>query len=174
MDRPALSDQPLDLTALYPRYQGRLFALAYHLMGNRAEAEDIAQDTWVRALTHAVPPGYTWPWLAAICYNLVRDRGRKAALRHEIPWEPGHDTGADCVTPERLWLTREGVQTIQAQWAGLPPPMQAALWRRVAGQDVRTIAAALGLTVPATKSLLFRARRAAQAALALDTAALSR
>lgn len=68
-----------------------LWGLCYRMTGNAADAEDIVQDTFVRALEK--PPANTrapWrPWLAKVAINLSRDRLRRRRRQHYFgPWLP--------------------------------------------------------------------------------------
>ena len=77
-------------------HQDATFRLAYLLLGDRDEAEDVAQDTFIRAY-HALSTFDDTrplrPWLIAIATNLVRNRRRSlgrylAAIRRSIQAEP--------------------------------------------------------------------------------------
>jgi RNA polymerase sigma-70 factor (ECF subfamily) len=67
-----------------------VYNLARRMVPNRADAEDLAQETYLRAWqawTAGRPPRRVEPWLATICLNLGRDRARRAATRLEVPAE---------------------------------------------------------------------------------------
>jgi RNA polymerase sigma-70 factor (ECF subfamily) len=77
-------------------HQEAIFRLTYLLLGDRDEAEDVAQDTFIRAF-HALgtfdETRPLRPWLLAIATNLVRNRRRScgallAAMRRAIQAEP--------------------------------------------------------------------------------------
>src|SRR4029453_7432920 len=60
--------------------------LARRLVPGRADAEDLVQETYLRAWqawTAGRPPRRVEPWLATICLNLARDQARRAARRLE-------------------------------------------------------------------------------------------
>src|SRR5215813_3837614 len=68
-----------------------LWGLCYRMTGNAADAEDIVQDTFVKALEK--PPADTrapWrPWLAKVAINLSRDRLRRRRRQEYFgPWLP--------------------------------------------------------------------------------------
>ncbi len=79
-----------DLEAAFPAFleleQGRVYSIALRLTGQPAEAEDLAQDTFIRAyraLSGWEPARIrelaVRPWLASIVVNLVRNRARARA-----------------------------------------------------------------------------------------------
>ena len=62
--------------------------LARRMVPSRADAEDLVQETYLRAWqawTAGRPPGRVEPWLATICLNLGRDRARRAARLEVAP-----------------------------------------------------------------------------------------
>lgn len=72
-------------------HRGYLWSLGYRMLGNAADADEVVQETFVRALTH--PPADTaraWrPWLTRVAMNLGRDLLRRRRRRHyEGPWLP--------------------------------------------------------------------------------------
>jgi RNA polymerase sigma-70 factor (ECF subfamily) len=67
-------------TALVERYAERLYNLAYRFTNDRADAEDIAQESFLHAydaLPHSRSDQLFKPWLFRIAVNLCRDRARK-------------------------------------------------------------------------------------------------
>ena len=85
-------------------YQHRLFGFALRLSGNPQDAEEIAQDAFVRA--YRALPGYSVeqrdtlairPWLYQIALNVYRNRVRRRTLR-QVPLDAG-DEDDDRVSP---------------------------------------------------------------------------
>lgn len=74
-------------SALVTRYYRPLLNLFYRLTDSRAEAEDLVQETWVRALRSLQEPRdiSVKPWLYRIATNLWRDEARKYIRRRERP-----------------------------------------------------------------------------------------
>ena len=75
-----------DLSHLFEQYYASLVRMLYRRTGDRDRAEDLAQETFARAV--AAPPNNPRPWLFAVALNLVREDGRRAATRG--------DAGSSC------------------------------------------------------------------------------
>jgi len=85
------------LGQLVKRYERGLFALLARMTGDVHRADDLFQETFLRAVRSAATfeAGKRFrPWLTAIAVNLVRDDGRKRKLRGEVSLE-GADAAAD-------------------------------------------------------------------------------
>jgi DNA-directed RNA polymerase specialized sigma24 family protein len=65
-----------DLTELFEQYYDSLVRMLYRRTGDRDRSEDLAQETFARAV--AAPPNNPRPWLFAVALNLVREDGRRA------------------------------------------------------------------------------------------------
>ena len=74
------------LGVLYDRYSGVAFALAYRVLGDRGQAEDIVQEAylsvWRRASTFDANRGNVKGWLMSIVHNACIDR-RRGRFRHQ-------------------------------------------------------------------------------------------
>lgn len=139
----------------------RLTALGFRLLGDRAEAEDVAQETFMRIWRIAPrwKPGAARfdTWMHTVALNLCRDRLRR---RHrvelgEVPDRPDPAPGADS--------TIEGAQraaAVMAALATLPERQREALVLQYY-QELSNIEAAqaMGVSVEALESLLSRGRR---------------
>jgi RNA polymerase sigma-70 factor (ECF subfamily) len=68
-----------DLAQLFELYYAPLVRMLYRRTGDRDRAEDLAQETFARAV--AAPPNNPRPWLFAVALNLVREDGRRSATR---------------------------------------------------------------------------------------------
>jgi RNA polymerase sigma-70 factor, ECF subfamily len=73
-----------------------LYNLARRLTTSRAEAEDLVQETFVRALrgSRRKPPDEVRPWLATICLNIARSAYRHRAARPSEVLDPDPDQNA--------------------------------------------------------------------------------
>src|SRR3954470_76519 len=89
MSRPrTVTDDAYD--EIYEANRRLLWGLVYRMTGDAAEADDVVQETFVRAL--ASPPRDTsepWrPWLVRVALNIARDRLRKRRRNYPGPWLP--------------------------------------------------------------------------------------
>jgi RNA polymerase sigma factor (sigma-70 family) len=142
---------------LYRRHVGEVYRYAYAMLGNRADAEDVAQTTFMNAL-HALERGQRprkpSSWLLAIAHNVVRQRFRQAQAR---PIEVELSSELAGVERDESGPTVE--EMVKA--LGRIPPLQreAIVLREFEGRPYAEIARILGITTSALETLLFRARR---------------
>jgi len=148
-------------------YQTPVYNLAYRMLGNAAEAEEAAQETFLRAYTHLCsydPQRPFHSWLLSIASHYCIDRLR----RRRITWLPLEDEtttlerlASDTPSPEAVMVRREREGRIQQLLAALSPTDRAAITLRYwYDYSYEEIAEALSLTVSAVKSRLYRARHA--------------
>jgi RNA polymerase sigma-70 factor (ECF subfamily) len=92
-----------DAEALYKEHGRFLWALSYRMTGSAADADDVVQETFVRALAREGPQGEIRPWLAKIALNLATDVLRRRRRDGYIgPWLP-----SPVETPEAEVLEEE-------------------------------------------------------------------
>ncbi len=150
---------------LVQKYQNRLFGLVLMMVRQPAAAEEVTQDSFVRAYTHIHHyddnrPFY--PWLATIAVRLaqnwLRRHGRTVRLEGaslESAKEPTATAGALTAL-----ITNERSRGLWQAVAGLPSGERTALILYYRDEmPVRDVACALGVTTGTIKTLLFRARR---------------
>lgn len=102
------------------RYQLRLFRFAFRLLGDRSEAEDAVQETFVRvykAIPAYRPDGYFSSWVYRIALNECRRRHR--AHRVTVPLEAVQQT-ADGPDPEQSLVTSERNRQLRRAVDALP------------------------------------------------------
>ncbi|HKU00594.1 MAG TPA: RNA polymerase sigma factor [Paraburkholderia sp.] len=146
----------------------RLVALATRMLGDRMEAEDVAQEAFVRIWKQA--PHWRSgeakfdTWLHRVALNLCYDRlrGRREAPAETLPDEP--DPAA---APEQRLEARTRDERVRAALAALPVRQREALVLTYY-QELSNLEAAglMGISVDALESLLARARRTLRAQLA--------
>lgn len=147
---------------LHRRYREELLHVLRRRLGRPDLAEDLAQETFLRAARAIHSPGAMFfvAWLRRIATNLCLDHFR-AQRRRPTPLPLGPSVGPRSATLDtELEVTRrEMAREVWRCLAQLSPRQRAALvLREIEGLDYRSIAAHLGLSVPAVEALLFRAR----------------
>jgi RNA polymerase sigma factor (sigma-70 family) len=143
-----------------------LFSVAYRLLGQASDAEDMVQEAWLRYAAHADGVRDPRAWLVRAVARLSLDHLRSARLRRERyvgPWlpEPVLTGGAVADDPlelvERLELLSLGALAMLER---LSPQERAVLVLREAlDQSHAEIAATLGVSEESSRQLLARARR---------------
>jgi RNA polymerase sigma-70 factor (ECF subfamily) len=152
---------PADLKAVFLEQRPMLIRLLVARLGSREEAEDIAQEMWLKLeRLPATPLDHAGAYLFRMAANLATDR-RIAATRsrsRDTAWleaQPGTD---ECPTIERSILARQRLARLEAVVADMPDRMRAALRMfRVEELPQKQIAERLGVTVSAVEKLLHRA-----------------
>jgi RNA polymerase sigma-70 factor (ECF subfamily) len=154
--------------ALVERHSRAVFRLAYRMMGNEQDAEDVVQETFLKAyrsLTKFEERSTFSTWLYRITSNCALDLIRKRQ-RHEQKREPQPVEESELVarlpaigpTPDRLALSGELGKQISAAMRDLSPIERAAfVLRHHEGHSIEEIGERLGLEPSATKNSIFRA-----------------
>jgi len=146
---------------LVERHLGRAVGIAYRILGNRAEAEEAAQEAFLRVWTSApnwkLDGALFRTWFSRVLTNLCIDRRRRP--RNE-PLESAGDPADERPDAEQQLGERQESAAVAAAVAELPERQRAALalcyWQGMSNIEA---AASLGLSVGAVESLLVRARR---------------
>jgi RNA polymerase sigma-70 factor (ECF subfamily) len=183
MNRAALGDEELALALkdgdeaafdeLVRRYQGRVYAVAYRITGNREDALDVAQETLLKAYrkidTWQPTRGFL-PWLMRLTTNQAIDQLRRQRRhRHESFDEALRADGAGAAAETAPQETGRDVRAseiehrVQVALAVLSPTQRAVFaMRHYEGFALADIAEALGCTVGSVKVHLFRALKKLQ------------
>jgi RNA polymerase sigma-70 factor (ECF subfamily) len=153
---------------LVERHQRLVLGTVARMLGNNSDVEDIAQQVFVRVWKSAkryVPRAKFTTWLLKITRNLVfnelRRRSRHAHLPLQVESEGDERPLKDehATTPDASLLEQELQHAIETAIAQLPETQRlAVVLRRYDELSYEEIAEVLGQSVPAVKSLLFRAR----------------
>ncbi len=162
-------------------WQDRLVTLLWHQTGDHALAEDLAQETFLRVYRSRAsyrPTARFSTWLYTIALNAAKDARQRAHRRreHGIPTSASASSSAlalDTVAidasgrlPTRQADRHELQAVVQRAVADLNEHQRTAvLLSKFEQCSHEEIAEAMGITVPAVKSLLFRARENLRVAL---------
>jgi RNA polymerase sigma-70 factor (ECF subfamily) len=153
---------------LVERHQRLVVGTVGRMLGNHSDAEDIAQQVFVRVWKSAkryVPRAKFTTWLLKITRNLVFNELRRRARHPAVPLQgeleeeerPIRDENA--TAPDASLLEQELQKAIDAAIAELPETQRlAVILRRYEELSYEEIAETLEQSVSAVKSLLFRAR----------------
>src|SRR5437588_8997584 len=153
---------------LVERHQSLVGGTVAHMLGSNSDVEDIAQQVFIRVWKSArryVPRAKFTTWLLKITRNLVFNELRRSKRHAHVPLQT--DAGAEKFplkdeknpTPDASLLQTELQQAIENAIMQLPESQRMALvLRRYEQLSYEEIAEILDLSVPAIKSVLFRAR----------------
>jgi RNA polymerase sigma-70 factor (ECF subfamily) len=162
----------------FHRHERLLWGLCYRMTGSAADADDLVQEAYARALEHP-PQGDIKPWLVKVALNLSRDELRRRKRRGYVgPWlpspvalaedglAPGSDRAARGPVDEdhagaRYELLESASLAFLVALEALSPRERAVLLLRdVFDYSVRETATALSISEANVKTTLHRARRA--------------
>ena len=155
--------------ALVERHQFRVVGTVAKMLGGESDAEDIAQQVFIRVWQSAPrynPSAKFTTWLLTITRNLVFNEMRRRQRARLVPLDPGdadrapvgHADASARSAPEEI-ADAELQDAITRAIASLPETQRmAVVLRRFEEMPYEEIARVLGTTVPSVKSLLFRAR----------------
>ncbi len=146
--------------ALHERYRPRLLAYTRQMLGgSRPDAEDVLQDVFLRAagtLRADDRPVAVRAWLYRVAHNRCIDQLRRPAPAEADIFDVNR---VPVVDPIDAAQRREDLRRLVADVQALPDQQRSALlMRELEGLSYRELSDALGVTVPAIKSLLVRAR----------------
>lgn len=142
-----------------------LWGLCYRMTGVAADADDLVQETYARALEHP-PKDSADAWRTQIALNLARDRLRRRKLEAYVgPWLPSPieaDDPPSAISPDARYeqLESVGLAFLLALEALTPNQRAVLLLRDVFDHSVADTAAALELSEPNVKTTHHRAREA--------------
>lgn len=149
--------------AMVDAYLPRIVRFAERFLGNPAEAEDVAQETFLRLWTAAssyTPEARPLTWLYRIAHNACVDRHRKRR-----PETASVET-ASADRPSGLMRRKQTAEAVQRALAELPERQRAALtlvhYEGLAGEEAASV---LGVSAEALESLLSRGRKTLRARL---------
>ncbi len=147
------------LGVLFDLHVDRVFAFARHLLGSREDAEEVVTEAFLRAFQRAADFRGECPfrgWLFGITRNLCIDRLRQPRLLLLEPdaFERHTDHGQAAAQMETSLVVRQALAQLSEEHRLVLTLCDVEEW------DAHEVAAIMERSLPATKSLLYRARRA--------------
>ena len=152
---------PAGSEGLYSRYAGPILGFTTRMLGNRAEAEEIAQEVFVRLIVRAEQYDGRAPvasWLFAIAANACRDRLRVSRRSGSVPLEAVPEPPSADPSAESAVLGAERARRVRRALALLSQEQREALiLARYHELPYVEIARTLGITEGAVKTRIYRA-----------------
>ena len=159
---------------LVAKYQRRIFRLISRFVRDAAIAEDVAQETFLRAyraIGQFRGDSQFYTWLYRIAVNTAKkslsDSARDPVIRESSTISEDGETFVsgeqltDMETPEAVLASREIARTVNAAMEALPEDLRTAIaLREIEGMSYEDIAQAMNCPVGTVRSRIFRAREA--------------
>jgi RNA polymerase sigma-70 factor, ECF subfamily len=156
---------------LVERYERKIYRLAKHITQNDEDAEDVLQESFMKAYTHLDSfqgDSKFYTWLVRIAVNEALMKLRKRKSDRTVSLDEPQDTGEDLVTreiavwdddPEKKYSREELAEILDEAVQSLKPSFRTVfVLRDIEELSTEDTAQALGISIPAVKSRLLRAR----------------
>ncbi|MCE5197757.1 MAG: sigma-70 family RNA polymerase sigma factor [Armatimonadota bacterium] len=147
---------------LVRRHQDSVFRLAYRILGRREEAEDVVQDTFVKAYSNLAScreRNKFWPWIRRIALNICLRRAPRECLCEAI--DDLHDAICDRESPiEAEVLKQVDISCLRRAVAELPTCYRTIIVLRYEEElAYKEIAKLVGESVDVVRIRLYRAKK---------------
>lgn len=156
---------------LVTHYERKIFRLAKHITQNDEDAEDVLQETFLKAYEHLgnfQGQSKFYTWIVRIAVNEALMKLRKRKTDRTVPLDEPVDTGEDTMpreiavweeNPEQKYSREELGNILDEAVEGLRPAFRTVfVLRDIEELSTEETAEALGISIPAVKSRLLRAR----------------
>ena len=151
---------PAGAEALFSRYAGPMLGFTERMLGNRAEAEEVTQDVFLKMISRCEQydgRASVSTWLFAIAANACRDRLRSAWRTTSVPLDAVPEPKGESSVEGGL-LERERRRAVRAALDRLTREQrEALLLARYRGMPYAEVARTLGISEGAVKTRVFRA-----------------
>ncbi|NLC24977.1 RNA polymerase sigma factor RpoE [Oxalobacter vibrioformis] len=158
---------------LVSKYQRKLFRLVLRFVHNQSEAEDVVQETFIKAYRalhqfRGDAAFYTWIYRIGIntARNFLDNRGRRVPTSTDMTAEQMESFSEgenlrDINTPESVLASKQIAETVNLAMNELPDDLRSALMlREIEGLSYEEIAIAMACPIGTVRSRIFRAREA--------------
>jgi RNA polymerase sigma-70 factor, ECF subfamily len=160
LEAALMGEIPRETTASFEQVlrqrEAQVLRTAFRILGNWADAEDVAQEVFLRLHRHGltfVNDAAAGSWLYRVTVNLCLDRTRSARPSQELADWPGHDRSAEAAV-----LIEERKHRLMAALAMLPTKERAAVvLREIEGLSTAEVAVALGSSEVTVRSQISKA-----------------
>lgn len=153
--------EPEGATELFRRYSESILRYTDRILGSRAEAEDVTQEVFLKAIVRVDQYDGRAPvasWLFAIAANACRDRLRRSGRRASVPLDSVAEPTAPGPSPDRVLVESERRRLVRRALAALSDEQREALvLARFHGMPYVEIARTLEISEGAVKTRIFRA-----------------
>ena len=149
------------------KYQDKIYNLCRHMLGNADDAEDAAQDVFLKAyqaLPKFQPEASLYTWLYRIATNTCIDY-KKKPIFESLFGDSGegerlvHDRASDAPSPEKLYQSKQIDQALQVCLGKLSPKLRAIIiLKEIEELSYEEIADTLEISMGTVKSRIARAR----------------
>jgi RNA polymerase sigma-70 factor, ECF subfamily len=153
------------------KYQDKIYNLCRHMLGNAQDAEDAAQEVFLKAyqaLPKFQPEAALYTWLYRIATNTCIDYKRKPVFE-SLFGDSGegerlvHDRPSDAPSPEKLYQSKQIGQALQESLGKMSPKLRAIIvLKEVEELSYEEIADTLDISMGTVKSRIARAREELQ------------
>ena len=167
----ARSGDTAAFSELVNRYERKIFRLAKHITQNDEDAEDVLQETFLKAYSHLESfQGHSkfYTWIVRIAVNEALMKLRKRKSSRTISLDEPTDTGEDTMVreiavweenPEQKYSRDELREILDKAVESLKPAFRTVfVLRDIEEMSTEETASALDISIPAVKSRLLRAR----------------
>ncbi len=158
---PTSAADEVDVPTLVQAHAATLFRVAYGVLRDRAEAEDVVQDTFVRVLQHrgGLPQVREFrPWLIRIAWNLALDRRRRVQPDQADEVFLQSLIAPQVLADQALAEAQQTRRVLQAMDRLPKPERQALLLSAMEELSTVEIAEVMGRSESAVRALLHRGR----------------
>lgn len=168
--KKARSGDTQAFTELMYLYKDKIYHLAYRMLGNAQEAEDISQETFLRVysnLDRYDEKHKFSTWIYRIATNLAIDRIRKKKAKFSLDESWNDEEGADWyakiasndISPEQQAILSEEQETLHKAILSLPPKYRGIVTLKYVNElSIQEISEIVNLSVPTVKTRLHRGR----------------